>query len=351
MRAAIAALHDVVRDFPVDPDRIVVTGLSMGGYGTWDLAARHPEWFAAAAPVCGGGDARAAARLTGLPISVWHGAADQAVPPDRSQVMVEALREANGNVEYHELDGVGHNAWVQAYGEDGCLDELFAARRDPQAGLDAAARLAAAAIASDERVAFLGDSITQSGNNTGGYVDLLRTAFASKRPDVQVIPAGISGHRVPNLLERFQRDVVDKDATLVFVYIGINDVWHSQSGKGTPADAYESGLRTIVRDLRASGADVVLATPSVIGERPVGENDLDEMLEQYAAISRQVASEEGATSCDLRRAFQAYLLMFNTAEGDRGVLTGDGVHLNAAGNVFVATQVARALREAALARK
>jgi lysophospholipase L1-like esterase/predicted esterase len=355
MLGAIAALEKVVSDHPVDLDRIYLTGLSMGGYGTWDLATRHPGWFSAAAPICGGGDERMVAKLAGLPFSVWHGAADRVVPAGRSRTMVEALRELDAitNVEYHELEGVGHNSWTQAYGENGCLDWLFEQRRDPQAQFDAAANLTAEAIRPDERIAFLGDSITQSGNRRGGYVDLLRTAISEKRPDARVIPARISGHRVPNLLKRFHRDVIDKKATLVFVYIGINDVWHSQSGRGTPADEYEAGLRTIVRELRASGADVVLATPSVIGERPVvGDNELDEMLEQYAAMSRKVAEEEGATLCDLRRAFQNHLKIFNAANGvDRGVLTTDGVHLNAAGNLFVATHAARALREAALARQ
>jgi lysophospholipase L1-like esterase/predicted esterase len=351
MGGAIAALQEVVRHHPVDLDRIYLTGLSMGGYGTWDLATRYPGWFAAAAPICGGGDERVAARLAGLPLSIWHGDADAVIPARRSRTMAEALGELGAEVEYHELDGVGHDAWVQAYGDDGCLDWMFAKKRDPQAALVAAAPLAAKAMAEDERVAFLGDSITQGGDRPGGYVDLLRTAIARERPGASVIPAGISGHRVPNLLQRFQRDVIDRKATLVFVYIGINDVWHSQSGRGTPADEYEAGLRTIVRDLRASGAAVVLATPSVIGERPMGENSLDEMLEVYSTISRTVAKEEGATLCDLRRAFHAHLAVFNTAGADRGVLTTDGVHLNSVGNVFVATQAARALREATLARR
>jgi len=350
MRAAVGALEEVVRAHPIDLERISLTGLSMGGYGTWDLATRHPGWFTSAAPVCGGGDERAAARLGGLPLSVWHGDADGAVPVERSRQLVETLRAMGLEVDYHELAGVGHDAWNQAYDPGGCVEGLLAARRDPQAQLTASAELLAAAIAPDERVAFLGDSITQGGARPGGYVDLLRTVLAEERPEAAVIPAGISGHKVPDLLRRYEKDVIARGATLVFVYIGINDVWHSTSGKGTPAAEYEAGLRELVRGLRSSGAAVVLATPSVIGEAPLGTNALDEMLEEYSAISRRVASEEGATPCDLRRAFQSHLRVFNPEDKDRGVLTRDTVHLNETGNVFVATQAARALRQAALGR-
>lgn len=350
MRAAIAALQEVVREHPVDLERISLTGLSMGGYGSWDLAVRHPGWFTAAAPVCGGGDERAVARLAGLPLSVWHGDADRPVPVERSRQMVEALRALDLEVDYHELPGVGHDVWNQAYDPGGCVEWLVAARRDPRAQLTASARLLAAAIAPDERVAFLGDSITQAGARPGGYVDLLRTVIAEQHPQATVIPAGISGHKVPDLLKRYERDVIAKGATLVFVYIGINDVWHSVRDKGTPAPEYEAGLRELVRGLKASGATVVLATPTVIGEAPPGANALDTMLEDYSAMSRRVAAEEGATLCDLRRAFQSHLSVFNPEDADRGVLTSDTVHLNGAGNVFVATQAARALREAALGR-
>jgi lysophospholipase L1-like esterase len=351
MRAAIAALEEVVRDHPIDHDRIMLTGLSMGGYGTFDLAARYPGWFSAAAAVCGGADERIAARYAGLPLHVWHGGTDKVISPERSRVMVNALKELKLEVHYTEVPGVGHNSWEQAYGKGGCIDALFAALRNPMKMHEANSLLLARAIDAQEHVAFLGDSITQAGNNPGGYVDLIRGVLTKERPESKVIPAGISGHKVPDLLKRFHHDVIDKEATLVFVYIGINDVWHSTSGRGTPADEFEAGLRTLVKELRASGADVVLATPSVIGEKPLGENSMDEMLEEYSDISRKVAAEEGATPCDLRRAFQDYLRVFNPTDQGKGVLTSDGVHLNATGNLFLATEAARALRQAVLARE
>lgn len=129
LAAAIAALDDVVAHEAVDPDRIYLTGLSMGGFGTWDLAARMPGRFAAILPVCGGGDERTAARIAALPAWCFHGDADKAVPVERSRIMVQAVRAAGGRPIYSELAGVGHDSWTPAYRNAFVLDWLFAQRR------------------------------------------------------------------------------------------------------------------------------------------------------------------------------------------------------------------------------
>ena len=110
--------------------------------------------------------------------------------------------------------------------------------------------------AAGERIVFLGDSITQGGDRPGGYVTLVREAVAAALPDkgVEVLGAGISGNKVPDLEKRLDRDVLEKKPTTVVVYIGINDVWHSQRGQGTPKDAFEKGLRSLVERIRAAGA-------------------------------------------------------------------------------------------------
>jgi len=346
MQAAIAALLEVVRTRSIDVDRIYLTGLSMGGYGAFELALRHSDWFAAVAPVCGGGDEREVARLAGLPLSIWHGDADDAVPVARSRAMVAALRALGESPEYHELPGVGHDAWNHAYAGGGCLPWLFAQRRDPAQRFSAAARLMAGAFTPRERVAFFGDSITQAGATPGGYVDLLRQALAKLRPDAAVIPAGISGNKVADLLARVEADVLAREPSLVFVYVGINDVWHSQSGRGTPREAFEPALEQLCKTLEGRGARVVLATASVIGERSSGSNSLDTMLEDYVGLSRRVAAVPGRGLCDLYGAFRSHLALHNVAEREQGVLTSDGVHLNAAGNVLVATEAARSLYRA-----
>jgi lysophospholipase L1-like esterase len=210
------------------------------------------------------------------------------------------------------------------------------------------AQLMARSIIKDERVVFFGDSITQSGNLEGGYVDLIRRTLKSEGSDSIIIPAGISGHKVPDLLKRLDKDVIEKNPTVVFIYIGINDVWHSQSGSGTDIKSYGEGLRKIIRSIHKSGSKVVLATPTVIGEKAKGENPLDEMLEEYAAVSRKVAKEEKAILCDLRAAFVDYLGVFNPKNLEKGILTADGVHLNKMGNILVAIESSLAIREAIL---
>ena len=186
LRAAAEALLEVVREHPVDLDRIYLTGLSMGGYGAFELALRYPDWFAALAPVCGGGDERLAARLAGLPISIWHGDADRAVPVARSERWAEALTALGETPDVHILPGVGHDAWNHAYAPGGCLPWLFAQRRDPDRRLTSAARLLARALAPNDRIAYLGDSITQAGAAPGGYIEPSRSTH---RPSPSCPPA------------------------------------------------------------------------------------------------------------------------------------------------------------------
>lgn len=126
MTVAISAMNEVTKQFPVDKKRVYLTGLSMGGYGSWDLAMRYPERFAAVAPVCGGGDESQAERLKDVPVWAWHGDADKAVPVERSRRMIAAIRAAGGKPKYTELEGVGHNSWNQAYhGPENLLPWLF----------------------------------------------------------------------------------------------------------------------------------------------------------------------------------------------------------------------------------
>ncbi len=200
-------------------------------------------------------------------------------------------------------------------------------------------------LAANSKVVFLGDSITQAGARPDGYVSLVRRAIEAKYPDkkIEIIGAGISGNKVPDLQKRLERDVLSKKPTTVVIYIGINDVWHSQNGRGTPQDVYEAGLRDIISQINDAGANVVLCTPSMIGEKTDGSNPLDSMLEEYASISRSVAKETHSAMHDLRAEFLSYLKSKNTENQPKGILTTDGVHLNAAGNQFVADQMLAAL--------
>ena len=113
-----------------DRNRIYVTGISMGGFGTWDAISRKPEYFAAAMPVCGGGDVLQAEKLVDLPIFIHHGAVDSVVMPSRSKDMAEAISAAGGKkAELTLYDGVDHNSWVPAYKSMENLEKFFSCKK------------------------------------------------------------------------------------------------------------------------------------------------------------------------------------------------------------------------------
>lgn len=124
-------LDALIAKYNVDSSRIYLTGLSMGGYGSWRFAADHPERFAAVIPICGGGNPDDAERLKNLPIWVFHGDQDDAVPFERSVEMVEAIREVGGNaIRFTSLEHIGHNSWSPAYATPELYSWLDRQKRD-----------------------------------------------------------------------------------------------------------------------------------------------------------------------------------------------------------------------------
>jgi predicted peptidase len=124
-RLAVELVKAIQKEFSIDPDRLYITGLSMGGYGTWDIIVRHPDMFAAAVPICGGGDESQSEKIAKIPIWVFHGAKDKLVPPERSRKMVEAIKKAGGDPKYTEYPDVGHDSWVKAYKDADMFKWLF----------------------------------------------------------------------------------------------------------------------------------------------------------------------------------------------------------------------------------
>jgi lysophospholipase L1-like esterase len=200
-----------------------------------------------------------------------------------------------------------------------------------------------------DRIVFLGDSITEAGVGPKGYVTMIRTALTEKHPDleIEVIGAGISGNKVPDLQRRLDKHVLARKPTIVVIYIGINDVWHGENdpARGTTPEAFESGLKDVIGKCQKAGARVILCTPSVIGEKTGGGNKLDAKLDQYSEVSRNVAKETKSRLCDLRKAFVEHLQANNAGNKESGILTGDRVHLNEAGNRFVAQTILKCLGE------
>lgn len=130
--ALTALLDDLTSRYKVDQDRIYVTGLSMGGYGTWSLAIHTPDRFAAIAPICGGGDRELAGRLTHLPIWVFHGANDAAVPLARSEEMVAAVKKAGGDAKLTVYPDAGHDSWTETYDNPEFYGWLLKQKRNKQ---------------------------------------------------------------------------------------------------------------------------------------------------------------------------------------------------------------------------
>jgi predicted peptidase len=131
MRMALELVEALQREFPqIDPKRIYVIGLSMGGFGTWDAVQRKPDLFAAAVPICGGGDVTKAEQIAKVPIWAFHGAEDRLVIPKWSRDMIKAIQEAGGNPKYTEYPGIGHQSWIKAYSDPELLSWLFSKKKN-----------------------------------------------------------------------------------------------------------------------------------------------------------------------------------------------------------------------------
>ena len=126
-------LNEVSGKYAVDPDRIIVTGLSMGGFGTWSLAMEYPNRFAAIAPICGGGMTARARRIRHLPAWVFHGAKDNAVPLKASQDMVDALKAAGAtDVKFTVYPEAVHDSCTEAYNDPALWEWFLQQKRRPE---------------------------------------------------------------------------------------------------------------------------------------------------------------------------------------------------------------------------
>jgi len=126
-----ALLDEIVAKYKVDRERIYVTGLSMGGFGTWALAAYTPQRFAAIVPICGGGEVSMTRVLSHLPVWAFHGAKDPAVPLQRSQQMIDALKKRNNEVKFTIYPEALHDSWTATYNNPEVYDWLLQHKRNP----------------------------------------------------------------------------------------------------------------------------------------------------------------------------------------------------------------------------
>jgi predicted peptidase len=126
----IEMVEKMLVDHPdIDPDRVYITGLSMGGFGTFDLLSRRPDLFAAGIPICGGGDPRFAKKLKYTPLWVFHGGLDDVVQPRFSRQMVDALKKVGSRVKYTEYSTMYHDIWNVVYYNPAVLEWLFTQKK------------------------------------------------------------------------------------------------------------------------------------------------------------------------------------------------------------------------------
>jgi lysophospholipase L1-like esterase len=198
------------------------------------------------------------------------------------------------------------------------------------------------------KVIFFGDSITQMGAGQGGYIQLMETILQKEglADQYEFVGAGISGNKVTDLYLRLEEDVLKKNPEIVVIYIGINDIWHKRlNGSGTEFVKYAQFYEAIVKKIQAAGIKVVVCTPSVIGERKDMSNEQDGELNMYSNWLRYYAKTNQIPCVDLRTSFINYLIANNPNNEEKGFLTTDRVHLNAAGNQFVADEIWKVLRQ------
>lgn len=221
------------------------------------------------------------------------------------------------------------------------------------------------ACSNSSKVLFLGDSITEAAlydkkvaepigdtfvyPKATGFITLLKENIGD---DVELIGKGVSGDKVSDLLTRYKDDVIKLNPDIVFIYIGINDVWHKYDfGTGSDIDFYENGLRKIISDIKKLGSKIVLCTPTLIGENS-GEftlvnqfKDVKTMekmngdLDAFSDVIRKLSTEFNTDLIDLREIFMTYVSENNLNNEPAGLLTYDGVHLNDLGNKLIADEM------------
>lgn len=286
MKLALGAIDALMKEFSIDPDRLYVTGLSMGGFGTWDLLSREPGKWAAAAPICGGGDPERIAVAKAVPIWAFHGINDPVVPLIRSQEMLGALLKAGAHPMLSEYSYIAHDSWSTAYGEPMLLPWMFAQKKGApvawdkiasafdqppssefpgggtvQSGLwfrgawkDRRTQWSKDKDADQGAVVFFGDSITQ------GWGSL-----AKDFPNFKTANRGISGDTTRGLRYRLKADVLAVNPKAVSFLIGTNDL-----DQGTEPEVVVENLKAIVDELLKTNPKLPIVISKVM---PRGKKD------------------------------------------------------------------------------
>lgn len=191
-------------------------------------------------------------------------------------------------------------------------------------------------VSNGQKIAFMGDSITEGGAGPKGYVTLMMKGLEANGIKAECIPAGRSGHKSNDMLGRLEADVLSKKPNWMTLSCGVNDVWHGANG--VPLDAYKANITKIIEQCQAAGVKVMILTSTMIGEDQANENN--QKLVAYNDFLRTLAKTKKCLLADLNADMQAGIAQVTEKKGN--VYTGDGVHMNDTGNVMMATGVLKA---------
>lgn len=203
------------------------------------------------------------------------------------------------------------------------------------------------------KIVMMGDSITEQGAGPTGYVTLVSKALAEAYPGnpIEVVNAGISGQKAPDMLARFREDVIDEHPQIVTLSVGVNDVWHDfrtpqwsarvpegNSGRGVKLEIYLRDIDKMIDMAQAAGIKMILVSPTLIYE------DLNcfenQRLSKYIEAEEALAKKRGVGYINLNRKFRAVVSAYQRQAGKSQLaLTGDGVHMNPAGNALMANSI------------
>jgi len=200
-----------------------------------------------------------------------------------------------------------------------------------------AVRAAEIAVKDGQKIAFMGDSITAAGAGPKGYVTLVIRGLAANGVKATPIPAGISGHKSNDMLGRLENDVLKNKPDWMTLSCGVNDVWHGANG--VPLDQYKQNITKIVEQCQAAGVKVMILTSTMIGEDQPNPNN--QKLVAYNDFLRSLAKDKKCLLADLNADMQAAIAKAGP-DKKGNLLTGDGVHMNPAGDVMMATGVLKA---------
>lgn len=186
-------------------------------------------------------------------------------------------------------------------------------------------------IKKGDKIAFLGDSITQAGARPGGYCQIVMNALNKKGLEVTPKYSGISGHKSNQMLARLEKDVLSHKPQWMTLSCGVNDVWHGK--RGVSLEDYQKNITSIVDQAQAAGIKVIILTSTMIKEDQ--SNDLNQKLKGYNEFLMQLSKDKKCLLADLNGLMQKTIKTIEkNAKGN--TVTSDGVHMNPAGNLMMA---------------